>query len=85
MITPAVTNNADFEDGIIESAVSHTAHIVTQSMGRSFLPLDFLFAFYLFFLFILMKRIEKLVPSSLYAVRIQYFKLNVSFGVVFYK
>lgn len=58
MVTPAVTNNADFEDGIIESAVSHTVHIVTQFMGCSFLPLDFLFAFYLFFLFILLKEMK---------------------------
>lgn len=63
MISPAVTNSADFKDGIIESA-----YILTQSYAVHFFSLDsILFVFFIY----TDERNGQLIPSSLYAVRIQ--------------
>lgn len=68
MISPAVTKSADLEGGIIEEAVSQSAHILTQSMCCSFFPLGFhiivVFSIYID------ERNGQLISSSLYAVRI---------------
>lgn len=63
MIGPAVTNSADFRDGIIKSACT-----LTQSCAVHFSPLDsILFVFYIY----TDERNGQLIPSSLYALRIQ--------------
>lgn len=55
MISPAVINSTDFEDGIFESAVSQSARILTQCLCCSFSPLD---SMLFIFLFIFMKEMD---------------------------
>lgn len=66
MISLAVTNSTDFENEIMELAVSQSTHILTQSMCYSFFPLDSVLCFFSTYIYEIN---EQLICRFLHAVR----------------